>query len=72
MATSLLTALGLSGVGVLGFLGIHRGLFLSLAGVLVALAFYLNVVRRRSPPGIVLFAFGASFMAAAAIYALGA
>lgn len=65
-----MSALGLSGVGALGFLGLYRGVFLPLGGLFVALSFYLNVVRRRSRAGLISFLLGASVVLAAAVYAL--
>lgn len=46
-------------MGVLGWLGLHRWLLLSLAFVLLAAAFYWNVFRRRSRLNVAIFCAGA-------------
>lgn len=70
MATPILTALGLGGAGVLGFLGIHRWVFLGLTAILLALSFYLSVIRRRSKQNIVVFSVSAAVSLASVVYNL--
>lgn len=70
MATPILTAVGLGGVGLLGFSRVQRWMFLSAAVVLLGLSFYLNVVRRPSRFNIAVFSVSAAFVLGSAAYSL--
>lgn len=70
MATPVLTAVGLGGVGLFGFLNGHRWLFSSVAVVLLALSFYQSVIRRPSRLNITVFSVAAIFVVGSALVSL--
>ena len=68
--TPILTAIGLGGVGLFGFLGGYRWLFLATAFMLLALSFYLNVLKRPSRLNIAVFSLSAAFVIGSAAFSL--
>ncbi len=70
MATPVLTAVGLGSVGIFGFLSGHRWLSLSAAFVLLAVSFYLNVIKRPTRLNIMVFSISAAFVGGSAAYGL--
>ncbi len=67
MATPILTAVGLGGIGLLGFSRIHRWMFLSAALALLGLSFYLNVIKQPTRLNLVVFSVSSTFVVGSAV-----